>query len=104
VNNELDELDAFLEGAVECLSPDGRLVVVSYHSLEDRAVKVFFRNASVGCGCPPDVPVCVCGRIPRLEVLTRRVVTPGAGEIAGNVRARSAKLRAARMLDAGGSQ
>lgn len=96
VNREMDELDAFMRAAVDCLEPGGRLVVISYHSLEDRAVKTFLRDESAGCICPPEVPVCVCNRTPRLEVLTPRVVTPEAAEIDDNVRARSARLRAAR--------
>jgi 16S rRNA (cytosine1402-N4)-methyltransferase len=98
VNGELDELERFLPDALECLGDGGRLVVISYHSLEDRTVKHFLRDMSARCICPPELPVCVCGRSPRLEVLTRRVVRPGDEEIAANSRARSARLRAARRL------
>src|SRR5918992_668479 len=80
---------------VETLKPGGRIAVISFHSLEDRIVKRFFRNESHGCTCPPDFPVCVCGREPTLRVLTRKAVRPTAREIASNPRAASARLRAA---------
>jgi 16S rRNA (cytosine1402-N4)-methyltransferase len=99
VNRELDELDAFLPAALDCLGSGGRLVVISYHSLEDRLVKQFLRDMSTTCVCPPEVPVCVCGRIPRVELLTRRVVKARPEEMADNIRARSARLRAARRID-----
>ncbi len=102
VNGELDELEAFLPAALDALAPDGRLVIISYHSLEDRAVKTFLREMSASCVCPPEVPVCVCSVSPRVEVLTRRVVMPTGSEVIDNARARSAKLRAARVLSDGG--
>ena len=96
VNDELVSLEAALGQAVELLAPGGRLVVIAFHSLEDRIVKQFMRAESGGeCRCPPGLPVCVCRRAPRLELLTRRPVTPVATETARNPRARSAKLRAA---------
>jgi 16S rRNA (cytosine1402-N4)-methyltransferase len=100
VNEELDALQEALAAAVELLRPGGRLVVLSYHSLEDRIVKRFFQAERRGCVCPPEVPVCVCGRNPRLRLVTRRSVTPSPAEIATNPRARSARLRAAERLAA----
>jgi 16S rRNA (cytosine1402-N4)-methyltransferase len=100
VNAELEALEVALTAAVELLRPGGRLVVLSYHSLEDRIVKHFFQAERRGCTCPPSLPVCVCGRSPRLRLVTRRSVTPTADEIARNPRARSARLRAAERLAA----
>jgi 16S rRNA (cytosine1402-N4)-methyltransferase len=102
VNAEIEQLEAFLPAAVDALTVGGRIVVISYHSLEDRAVKRFFRAASRSCVCPPGVPVCVCGWTPRLEVLTKRVVVAGPSEVQRNSRARSARMRAARTLVGGG--
>ncbi|MBO2520550.1 MAG: 16S rRNA (cytosine(1402)-N(4))-methyltransferase RsmH [Clostridia bacterium] len=100
VNDELGALREVLESAVPRLSPGGRLVVISFHSLEDRIVKQRFAEEARGCTCPPELPVCRCGRRPRLKILTRRPVVPGPAEVAQNPRARSAKLRAAeRVLD-----
>ena len=98
VNRELDHLQKALEEAIECLSSGGRMVVISFHSLEDRIVKDFFRREEKGCICPPKLPVCVCGRKSRLKVLTRRVVKPSAREVETNPRASSAKLRAAERV------
>jgi 16S rRNA (cytosine1402-N4)-methyltransferase len=95
VNEELEELEDALPAAVDMLRPDGRLAVISFHSLEDRIVKRFFRAQERGCVCPPDLPVCACGREPVLRVLTRRPVRPGAGELGVNPRAASARLRVA---------
>jgi 16S rRNA (cytosine1402-N4)-methyltransferase len=100
VNGEMDALPAALSSAVELLRPGGRLVVLSYHSLEDRIVKRFFAAERRGCTCPPEIPVCVCGRKPRLRLVTHPSVTPGPSEIAANPRARSARLRAAERLAA----
>jgi 16S rRNA (cytosine1402-N4)-methyltransferase len=77
------------------LRPGGRIAVISFHSLEDRIVKRFFRAQERGCICPPDLPVCACGREPVLRVLTKRPVRPGAHELEANPRASSARLRAA---------
>src|SRR5919112_3622487 len=88
VNEELEALEEGLRAAVDLLHPGGRLVVLSYHSLEDRIVKRFFQAERRGCVCPPEVPVCVCGRNPRLRLVTRRSVTPTAAEITANPRAR----------------
>ena len=100
VNEELDALQAGLAAALDLLRPGGRLVVLSYHSLEDRIVKRFFQAERRGCVCPPELPVCVCGRNPRLRLVTSPSMTPTEAEIAANPRARSARLRAAERLAA----
>jgi 16S rRNA (cytosine1402-N4)-methyltransferase len=100
VNEELDALEAGLSAAVDLLRPGGRLVVLSYHSLEDRIVKRFFQAERRGCTCPPEIPVCVCGRTPRLRLVTPKGLVPTEAEIAANPRARSARLRAAERLAA----
>jgi len=100
VNEELEALEAGLAAAVDLLRPGGRLVVLSYHSLEDRIVKRLFQAEQRGCVCPPEVPICVCGRIPRLRLVTRPSLTPSAAEIAANPRARSARLRAVERIAA----
>ena len=96
VNSELDVLRRGLDAAVRWLNPGGRLVVISYHSLEDRIVKETFNAYANRCTCPPDLPVCVCGKEPILDLVTRKPLLPTAGEIERNPRARSAKLRVAR--------
>lgn len=98
VNSELDVLRSALEAAIRWLSPGGRIVVISYHSLEDRIVKDVFKDAAQGCTCPPGLPVCACGNKPILRNITRRPVLPDAAEIERNPRARSAKLRVAERL------
>ncbi len=98
VNGELVALEAGLRSAIRWLREGGTVVVISYHSLEDRIVKSIFAEMSAGCVCPPDLPVCRCGRQPVLRVLTRGAEAPSAEEIARNPRARSAKLRAAEKL------
>jgi 16S rRNA (cytosine1402-N4)-methyltransferase len=95
VNDELGALEAALPAATALLRPGGRLAVISFHSLEDRLVKRFLRDRERGCTCPPDFPVCVCGREPELRSLTRKALRPSADEIAANPRAASARLRAA---------
>jgi 16S rRNA (cytosine1402-N4)-methyltransferase len=95
VNDELGELEDALPAALEMLRPGGRLAVISFHSLEDRIVKRFFQKLERGCVCPPDFPVCVCGREPELRRLNRRAVRPSAEEVVLNPRAASARLRAA---------
>ncbi len=94
VNGELDELEAGLDAALERLATGGRCVVISYHSGEDRIVKRRFAREAQGCTCPPDFPVCQCGKVARARVLTRRAVRPSPEEVATNPRARSALLRA----------
>src|SRR2546421_11041856 len=95
VNDELAALEAALPAALDMLRPGGRIVVISFHSLEDRIVKRFLRAQERGCTCPPEFPVCVCGREPVLRVLTRKAVRPTAAETSVNPRAASARLRAA---------
>ncbi|MFL5713352.1 MAG: 16S rRNA (cytosine(1402)-N(4))-methyltransferase RsmH [Chloroflexota bacterium] len=99
VNEELEALQAGLAAALDLLRPGGRLVVLSYHSLEDRIVKRFINAERRGCTCPPQAPVCVCGHEPRLRLVTKDM-TPSAAEIDANPRARSARLRAAERLAA----
>ncbi|MEO5704778.1 MAG: 16S rRNA (cytosine(1402)-N(4))-methyltransferase RsmH, partial [Candidatus Limnocylindrales bacterium] len=100
VNEELDALETALASAVDLLRPGGRLVVLSYHSLEDRIVKRFFQAERRGCTCPTEVPVCVCGRQPRLRLLLPKGLVPTEAEITANPRARSARLRAAERMAA----
>ncbi len=97
-NRELEALSSFLPDALGLCAPGGRMVLISYHSLEDRIVKRFFQAGEKGCTCPSDFPECVCGGKPSLKVLTRRPVVPGEEEISDNPRARSARLRAAERL------
>jgi 16S rRNA (cytosine1402-N4)-methyltransferase len=98
VNDELGQLDRGLPRAWSLLSEGGVLAAISFHSLEDRRVKRFLAARARGCTCPPDLPVCACGREPEAALLTRRSVTPSAGEVAHNPRSASARLRAARKL------
>src|SRR5438477_3783448 len=98
VNDELASLDHVLPAAWAVLRPGGRFAAISFHSLEDRRVKRFLAARARGCICPPDLPVCGCGRSPEAELLTRRSLTPSAQELARNPRAASARLRAARKL------
>jgi 16S rRNA (cytosine1402-N4)-methyltransferase len=98
VNDELDELERALPAVAEMLRPGGRIAVISFHSLEDRLVKRYFRQEERGCVCPPEFPVCTCGREPALRVLTRRALRPDARETALNPRAASARLRAAEKV------
>jgi 16S rRNA (cytosine1402-N4)-methyltransferase len=98
VNDELGQLEEALPAAVELLRPRGRVAVISFHSLEDRIVKRSFREGARGCVCPPDFPVCTCGRDPVLRVLTSRAVRPSAQEVALNPRSASARLRVAEKV------
>ena len=95
VNDELGQLEAALPAALQMLRPGGRLAVISFHSLEDRIVKRFVAAEAKGCTCPPDFPVCVCGKEPTLRSLTRKPVRPGRHETDANPRAASARLRVA---------
>jgi 16S rRNA (cytosine1402-N4)-methyltransferase len=98
VNDELAQLDAALPLAWDVLNVGGRLAAISFHSLEDRRVKRFLAERARGCICPPDLPVCGCGRTPEAELVFRRSVVPTPGEVAANPRSKSARLRAARKL------
>jgi 16S rRNA (cytosine1402-N4)-methyltransferase len=103
VNHELDNLEAALKQAVSLLGFEGRLVVITYHSLEDRIVKQFMRQEAKGCICPPETITCVCGHKPSLKLINKKVITPSPSEVQRNPRSRSAKLRAAerRIIVAG---
>jgi 16S rRNA (cytosine1402-N4)-methyltransferase len=100
VNDELGQLDAALPLAWEVLAPHGRLAAISFHSLEDRRVKRFLADRARGCICPPDLPVCACGREPEAELLTRKSIAPTPGEVEANPRSKSARLRAAKRIGA----
>ena len=102
VNHELDVLDRGLRAAVRWANPGGRICVISYHSLEDRIVKHVFSELSQGCTCPPDLPVCVCGHVPIVEVRTRKPLVASKEEVAANPRSRSALMRVAVKLDVTG--
>jgi 16S rRNA (cytosine1402-N4)-methyltransferase len=98
VNHELENLASALEQALNCLDRRGRLVVISYHSLEDRIVKQFIKQETKGCICPPHTPICTCGHVPSLKLITKKVIMPSQSEIELNPRSRSAKLRVAERL------
>lgn len=93
VNDELNSVSKAMDAAIPCLNPGGRLAVITFHSLEDRIVKNSMAAAAKGCICPPEFPVCVCGRKPQVTVLTRKPIVSGEEELERNPRARSAKLR-----------
>ena len=99
VNHELDVLDQGLRAAIRWANPGGRICVISYHSLEDRIVKHVFSELSQGCTCPPDLPVCVCGHVPIVDVRTRKPLVASDEEVAANPRSRSALMRVAVKLD-----
>jgi 16S rRNA (cytosine1402-N4)-methyltransferase len=98
VNQELEHLEAALKQAIGLLGFEGRLVVISYQSLEDRIVKQFMRQESRGCICPPGTPTCICGHIASLKLINKKVITPSPAEVQLNPRSRSAKLRAAERI------
>lgn len=98
VNDELAAIPRMLEQALERLNPGGRLAVITFHSLEDRPVKAAMQSWAKGCTCPPDFPVCVCGKKPKAKLITRKPILPGAEELNANPRARSAKLRVAEKV------
>jgi 16S rRNA (cytosine1402-N4)-methyltransferase len=99
VNDELNSLEIGLAQSVRILAPEGILAVISFHSLEDRIVKRFFREESSECNCPPKQPICTCEAIPSLSILTRKPIRPSEGEVERNPRARSARLRVAMKLE-----
>lgn len=98
VNDELGEVERLLAAALDVLNPGGRLAVISFHSLEDRLVKTTYAEWAKGCTCPPDFPVCVCGKTPRARLVGKRPITADEEELMDNPRARSAKLRIAEKL------
>ena len=98
VNGELDALPPMLNAAAEHLNTGGRLAVISFHSLEDRIIKKTMQELATGCTCPPNFPVCVCGKTPKMKLISRKPITPDDGELTENPRARSAKLRVAEKL------
>ena len=99
VNEELANLKEGLEAGFQAIAPGGVIAVISFHSLEDRIVKGFFRYKALSCTCPPDFPVCVCDKKVEVEIITRKPIRPSPEEVAKNPRARSAKLRVARKLE-----
>ena len=98
VNDELEQLKTALAGMMGLLNSTARVAVISFHSLEDRIVKTFFRDEEKGCSCPPKIPICVCGRMPALKILTRKPLVPSEEEVAQNPRSCSAKLRVAERI------
>ena len=98
VNDELGAVEKVMKDAIPCLNPGGRLAVITFHSLEDRIVKTAMAKAAKGCTCPPEFPVCVCGKKPQVKILTRKPIVSGEEELERNPRARSAKLRICEKL------
>ena len=98
VNDELGSVEKVMRDAIDCLNPGGRLAIITFHSLEDRIVKNGMQEAARGCTCPPNFPVCVCGKKPRVQILTRKPIVSGEEELEQNPRARSAKLRVCEKL------
>ncbi len=93
VNDELGSVERFLQDAIDLLNPGGRLAIITFHSLEDRIVKTAMNDAAKGCTCPPQFPVCVCGKKPKVKIISRKPIVAGDAELEANPRARSAKLR-----------
>ena len=98
VNSELDVIEPAIRSAVEMLNPGGRIAIITFHSLEDRIVKQTFADLASGCVCPRDLPVCVCGRKPKVKIITRKPIIPSDIELEENPRSRSAKLRIAEKI------
>ena len=98
VNGELDALVPMLQGACDHMNPGGRLAVISFHSLEDRIIKKTMQELATGCTCPPNFPVCVCGKMPKMKLVSHKPIVAGNAELVYNPRARSAKLRVAEKL------
>ena len=98
VNNELEHIKTVLSDSLEILRAPARIMVISFHSLEDRIVKNFFQSEEKGCICPPKIPICACGHKPRLKIVTRRPIAPAVEEVRRNSRASSSKLRVAERV------
>ncbi len=98
VNDELGSVEKVMKDAIDCLNPGGRLAIITFHSLEDRIVKLGMQDAAKGCTCPPSFPVCVCGKKPKVKLITRKPIVSGEEELEMNPRARSAKLRVCEKL------
>ena len=98
VNSELDALNEGLDGIFDCLAPGGRFAIITFHSLEDRIVKTGMNEAAKGCTCPPNFPVCVCGKKPKVKIISRKPITASEEELQANPRSRSAKLRVCEKL------
>ena len=98
VNDELGAVEKIMEDAVELLNPSGRLAVITFHSLEDRIVKTGMNDAAKGCTCPPNFPICVCGKKPKVKLISRKPITATEKELEENPRSRSAKLRVCEKL------
>ena len=98
VNDELGAVEKVMRDAIDCLNPGGRLAIITFHSLEDRIVKTGMADAAKGCTCPPNFPVCVCGKKPKVKLITRKPIVSGEEELEQNPRARSAKLRVCEKL------
>ena len=98
VNKELDVIAPTIEAAVNMMNPGGRVVIITFHSLEDRIVKQTFQSLASGCTCPKDFPVCVCGNKPKIKILTKKPILPSEAELAVNSRSKSAKLRVAEKI------
>ena len=98
VNGELDAIEPAIRSATDLLNEGGRIAIITFHSLEDRIVKQTYADLAQGCNCPKSLPICVCGRQPRVKVLTRKPILPSAEEIESNPRSRSSKLRIAEKI------
>jgi 16S rRNA (cytosine1402-N4)-methyltransferase len=98
VNGELDVIEPAIKDAVSLLSKGGRIAIITFHSLEDRIVKQTYLDMASGCNCPKSLPICVCGRVPKVKVLTKKPILPSDRELEENPRSRSAKLRVAEKL------
>lgn len=98
VNSELLSIEKFLKQAIKSLQKGGRLAVISFHSGEDRLVKKFFREKERGCDCPPEFPICQCGKKPEIKIITKKPIVPSEDEVANNIRSRSAKMRVAEKI------
>ena len=98
LNDELEHIKKTLKNSVDILQESARIIVISFHSLEDRIVKNFFKSEEKGCICPPKIPICSCGHKQRLKIVTRKPITPSVEEMQNNSRASSAKLRVAERV------